>query len=225
VVEAAIDGGIELLGICDHNYGVGLGRHDLFLSKAEDFSDNYGRNLRKYYDHIDLIREKYADRIRILRGIEIATVGEGRYALPEGADVSFFDYCLIEHVDSSSSVTKGDLFGYAERFKCPVGVAHTDLFAHAERLGIPAENYFCRMAEKNIFWEMNVNFDSTHKYREHAYMLRFFEDEKQQDIIRKAGVRISIGFDGHRCNEYKSDRVKAYCKKIEQMGIKMAFEN
>ncbi len=34
VVEAAIAGGIELLGICDHNYGVGYGRLSLMNAYA-----------------------------------------------------------------------------------------------------------------------------------------------------------------------------------------------
>lgn len=225
VVEAAIAGGIELFGICDHNYGIGFGRHDVFCSHAGDFGPTYGRNLVKYFDHINLIKEKYADKIKILRGIEIATVSGGRYAPPENIDVSFFDYCLIEHIDREDSVTGGDLFTYAKRFGCRKGVAHTDLFAHAKRLGIEPLDYFSRMAEENIFWEMNVNLDSIHKFHEHAYMLRFFEDEEQQEIIRRSGVRLSVGFDGHRYNEYKPDRVIDYCRKIEKMGIKMAFED
>ena len=102
-------------------------------------------------------------------------------------------------------------------------MAHTDLFAHAERPGIAPYDYFSRMAEAYIFWEMNVSFDSIHKFREHAYMLRFFEDEEQQEIVRRAGLSLSVGFDGHRCNEYKPDRVADYCNKIEKMGISLAF--
>ena len=95
VVESAIAGGIELFGICDHNYGIGYGRHDVFTS---DFTGNktwYGKNLAKYFDHINLIKKKYADKIKLLRGIEIATLKDGKFALPDGVDVSFFDYCLI----------------------------------------------------------------------------------------------------------------------------------
>ena len=227
VVEKAIEGGIELFGICDHNYGIGYGRQDFFSSKADDFGSSYGRNLQKYFDHIDLIREKYADKIKILRGIELATVdyNNNRYVLPKEVDISFFDYCLVEHVDMDCSITGGDLFEYAGRFKCPVGVAHTDLFAHANKLGIAPLDYFKRMADENIFWEMNVNLDSTHKFREHGYVLKFFDDEEQQDVIRRSGVRLSIGFDGHKCAEYKADRVAEFCKKVEKMGIKLAFED
>ena len=225
VVEAAIAGGIELFGICDHNYGIGFARHDVFCSSALDFGPDYGRNVRRYFDHINLIKEKYADKITLLRGIEVATLKEGRYALPDGVDISGFDYCLIENLDWAETYTEGDLFSFAKRCKCPSGVAHTDLFSHAEKLGIAPYDYFSRMAEEGIFWEMNVSFDSIHKFREHAYMLRFFEDEEQQDIIKRSGVRLSVGFDGHRCNEYKPDRVADYCRRIEKMGIKMAFED
>ena len=226
IVENAIEGGIELFGICDHNYGIGFGRYDLFCSKGKDFGPTYGNNLVKYFDHMSLIKEKYADKIKILRGIEIATLGEGgRFALPEGVDISFFDYCLIEHIDSPDSVTGGDLFTMAKRCKCPVGVAHTNLFAHAESQGIAPYDYFCKMAEENIFWEMNVSYDSIHNYREHAYMLKFFDSEEQQDIVRRSGVRLSVGFDGHRHKDYLPERVADYCRRIENMGIKMAFED
>ena len=224
-MENAIKGGIELFGICDHNYGIGFGRHDLYCSHAKDFGPGYGKNLVKYFDHINLIKEKYADKIKILRGIEIATLDQGRLTLPDSVDVSFFDYCLIEHVDSAESATGGDLFTFAKRCKCPAGVAHTDLFAHAERLGIAPIDYFSRMAEENIFWEMNVSYDSIHNYREHAYMLRFFENEEQQEIVRRSGVRLSVGFDGHRQKDYLPERVAEYCRRIENMGIKMAFED
>ena len=225
VVEAAIAGGIQLFGICDHNYGIGFGRVDLFRSAAEDFAPTYGRTLVQYFDHINLIKEKYADKIKLLRGIEIATLKSGRHALPPDVDASFFDYCLIENLDWEETYTEGDLFTFAKRCKCPAGVAHTDLFAHAKKLGIEPYDYFSRMAEENIFWEMNVSYDSIHKYREHAYMLHFFEDEEQQEIVRRSGVRLSVGFDGHRCKEYRADRVADYCRKIEEMGIKMAFED
>ena len=224
VVETAIAGGIELLGITDHNYGIGYGRTDVFTSTSPDITDDYQRTLRRYYDHINLIKEKYSGDIRILRGIEIATIKQGRIPLPENVDISFFDYCLIEHLDGDS-ITCGDLFSFAERCGCRVGVAHTDLFAHVSRLGEEPLDYFRKMAEKDIFWEMNVNLDTIHGGREHFYMLEFFRNKEQQDIIRESGVRLSVGFDGHRVYDYKPRRIKEYCEKISDMGIKLAFED
>ena len=225
VVEAAIAGGIELLGITDHNYGIGFGRTDIFFSAASDFSNGYQQMLARYFDHINLAREKYADKIQILRGIEVCTLNQGRFPLPEDADISFFDYCLIENLDHENSVTGGDLFTFAHRCGCPVGVAHTDLFAYIDRLQQNPLSYFKKMAENNIFWEMNVNLDTIHKGHEHPYMLEFFKNEWQQQIIRQSGVALSIGFDGHRVYDYKPDRIKAYCEQLQNLGIRIAFSD
>ncbi len=229
IVEAAIAGGIALFGITDHNYGVGFGLDAARHAPAQTVPNQYGEYaLRRYFDHINLIRERYADRIRVLRGIEIATsqiIGTGKTVLPEDADISFFDYCLIEHLDAEDSITKGDVFSFAERCGCPaVGVAHTDLFAHARARGEDPFRYFQRMAERDIFWEMNVSYDSIHHYLEHPYMKRFFDDTEQQAIVRESGVRLSVGFDGHRVEDYLPERITSYCKKIEAMGIRLAFD-
>lgn len=225
IVEAAIAGGLELFGITDHSYGIGNARTNLYFYPGNDIEDAYEHTLIRYFDHINLVKEKYAQQIRVLRGIEVATLQEGRLALPESADISFFDYCLIEQLDQPDrSIAHGDLFAFAERCGCPAGVAHTDLFAFIRRSGEKPEDYFRRMAEAQIFWEMNVSYDSIHHYREHPYMLRFFADEEQQAIIRESGVRLSVGFDGHRVKDYLPERVKAYCEKITRLGIKLAFE-
>lgn len=228
IVEAAIAGGVELFGICDHNYGIGYAQKSVYDLPREVMQESYGRNLIHYLDHMRLIREKYADRIRILCGIEVATYDHKRAALPSCADISMFDYCLIEHLDrldgEEPTITGGDLFPFAERCGCPTGVAHTDLFAHAERLGEDPYRYFKRMAEQGIFWEMNVSYDSIHHYREHPYMLEFFRNEEQQAIVRESGVRLSVGFDGHRVEDYAPERVRRACQAITAMGIPLAFE-
>ena len=224
IVEAAIAGGLELFGISDHNYGVGFGLDS--ARHAEGVPNDYGKYaLCRYFDHINLIKEKYADRIRVLRGIEIATNQNfGKITLPENADISFFDYCLIEHLDHEGSITGGDIFSFAERCGCPTIVAHTDLFAHAQRLGEDPYRYFCRMAERGIAWEMNVSYDSIHKYFEHPYMLEFFKNPEQQAIVRESGVRLSVGFDGHRVEDYLPERIADYCGRIEKMGMKLMFD-
>lgn len=226
VVETAIAGGVELLGITDHNYGIGYARLDVYESKSSDLSPGYGQALKRYYDHIQLIKEKYADRITILCGIEIATVKQQKLPLPPDADVSFFDFCLIEHLDKmEESITGGNLFAFANRCGCPTGIAHTDMFAFIQSIGVDPLTYFSKMAEMNIFWEMNVNLDSIHRGHEHSYMLDFFKNREQQDIVRRSGVQLSVGFDGHRIQDYKPLRVTEYCKKIKDMGIPLAFSN
>ena len=227
IVEAAIAGGIELFGICDHNHGINFGRFDALIAPENVIPNTSSAvSLRRYYDHINLIKEKYADRIRILRGIEVtAHLDMPKVALPADADISFFDYCLIENPDMENSIIQRDLFTFAERCGCPsVGVAHTDLFTFIKAIGEDPYRYFKRMADYNIFWEMNVSYDSIHHYREHPYMLEFFRNEEQQAIVRESGVRLSVGFDGHRVEDYLPGRVADYCRRITEMGIKLAFE-
>ena len=226
IVEAAIDGGIELFGICDHNHGIMQGRRSVRDSLCNDAFDLPERTLQRYFDHMDLIKEKYEGRIKILRGIEICTsFSRPRVALPEGVDVSFFDYCLLENLaEGENSAMRGDLFSYAEKMGCPCGIAHTDMFGFIEAIGEEPYNYFKRMADAGIFWEMNVSFDSAHHYREHKYMLEFFGNDEQQAIIRESGVCLSVGFDGHKVEDYRPDRVREACGKISEIGIKLAFE-
>lgn len=228
IVEAAIAGGIELFGICDHNHGIGNGRREIFKLPEEYFPNaDYGRALERYFDHINLIKEKYADRIKILRGIEVTThTLKYRATLPEGVDISFFDYCLMENLDDlESSIAGGDPFAFAERCGCPMGIAHTDMFAFVKTIGEEPYEYFKRLAEAGIFWEMNVSFDSIHHYREHKYMLEFFGSKEQQEIVRESGLRLSVGFDGHKVEDYLPERVADYCKRVTAAGIKLAFED
>ena len=226
MIETAIAGGIQQLGICDHNYGVGCARTDFCWDKGTQLNADYGKTLNRYYDHMALLRDKYARKIKILCGIEVCTLkAKDSYALPHSADVSFFDFALLENLDHPQSITNGDLFTYAKRLGCPVGVAHTDMFAFIESIGEEPYRYFRKMAEAGIFWEMNVNYDSLHGFKSHNYVTEFFKNKQQQDVVKKSGVRLSVGFDGHIANEYKPDRVKSACTLIQNMGIRLAFND
>ncbi len=225
VIEAAITGGIQQFGICDHNYGVGCARTEFCWDQGTKLNADYGQTLQRYYDHMTLLKDKYAKKIKLLCGIEVCTLkAKDSYALPTNADVSFFDFALVENLDHPNSITGGDIFAFAKRCGCPVGIAHTDMFAFIERLGEDPYRYFKRMAEAGIFWEMNVNYDSLHKFQNHAYVTEFFKNKWQQDIVKKTGVRLSVGFDGHIAAEYKPAKVKSACKLIQDMGIHLVFE-
>jgi histidinol phosphatase-like PHP family hydrolase len=158
--------------------------------------------------------------------LELATIRNGKdsYSLPDKEDLSLFDFCLIEHIDHPQSVAKEDFFGYAKRFKCPVGVAHTDLFTYCKNRGEDPHRFLRKMAENNIFWEMNVNLDSVHNFKTHAYVTEFFKNKEQQEIVKKSGVKLSVGFDCHAAKEYKADRIKTANKLIKDMGIRLAFD-
>ncbi len=225
VVETAILGGVNMLGFCDHNYGVGCARTDLCYNRGTGINDDYGLTLHRYFDHISAVREKYKNKIKILCGLELRTsLTKDAYAFPPSTDVSFFDFCLVENLGERNSYLQGDIFSFAKRLHCPTGIAHTDMFAFIHSIGEDPYRYFRKMAEQGIFWEMNVNMDSLHSFKTHDYVTEFFKNKQQQDIVKKSGVRLSVGFDGHIAREYKASRVQTACKRIQDMGIHLVFE-
>jgi len=226
VIEKAIANGIQQLGICDHNYGVGCARTDFCWDKGTRLDADYGKTLVRYYDHINALKEKYARRIKLLCGIEVCTLqGKDSYALPHTADISFFDFALVENLDDPTSITGGDIFAFAKRCGCPTGIAHTDMFAFIRSIGEEPNRYFRKMAEQGIFWEINVNYDSLHSFKTHDYVTEFFKNKEQQEIVKRSGVKLSVGFDGHIASEYKAQKVKTANTLIKAMGIPLVFES
>ena len=90
--------------------------------------------------------------------------------------------------------------------------------------GFDYAEFFRTMAKNNIFWEMNVSYDSIHKYREHQYVLDFMNDSEKQQIIKDAGVYISIGFDSHRLEDYDGFKVHQMYDFLIEKDIKMIDE-
>ena len=227
VIETAIANGVTLLGICDHNHGVGLARKQACYGVPTNLNTDYDQTLVRYFDHMTLLKEKYAHKIKILRGIEVATcIGKDNYALPNTADISFFDFCLVEGLDKvQTSIAKGDVFSFAKRCGCPTGIAHTDLFAFIEKQGLNPLLFFKKMAQQGIFWELNVNLDSSHEFKTHDYVTEFFKNKTQQEIVKSSGVKLSIGFDSHAIQEYKPSRLQTVHLLVKKLGIPLMFEH
>ena len=199
LVLEMIQRGVNVLGVTDHNYGIG--------DRKEE-----------YCKVINDLKEKYADKIQIFCGIEINTLPE--YFIPKNEDLSGYAYALLERFDDETrSVLHGDILSFAKEYAIPTGIAHTDLFAFIKRMGWNALQTLKTFAENGIFWEMNVNYDSIHGYREHSYVLEFLQNEEQQEIVKRSGLAISVGFDGHRIEDYDVQRVKCMCDFLRQKDI------
>ncbi len=200
IAEAALAGGITLFGVCDHNYGI-------------------GDRLEQYKAEIAALREEYAGRLRILTGIEIASVPDLGEPHPER--LTGFDYCLLEHIDMPESTVGMEVFAYRRRFAGKFGIAHTDLIGMAKANGIDPLAFLRRFAENDIFWEMNVSYDSIHAWREHPYYLRFMADAEERALVKESGIRLSVGFDGHRVYDYRPDRVAEMNRFLQEEGFSM----
>lgn len=202
LVDTAVENGIRLFGICDHNYGIGARKRE------------YIREMRE-------LAEQNKERIRLLTGIEIATIPT-HYDIADPAEIAGYDYCLIEHITSDESIVGGDLFGFCSRLGIRCGIAHTDMFAYCDKYGYDYAQFFAEMAKRKIFWEMNVSYDSIHRYTEHPYVKEFVSNPVKQKIIRDAGVYVSIGFDGHRREDYDGQRVHDMYDFLKENGFRLA---
>ena len=221
VIKNAIANGIELMGISDHYYGVVMNRPGVPYDSAEHKVITHSNALKRYFEHIKTLAEKYTDYIEVWCGIEITAVDKGFTLLPDGVDVSMFDYCLIENFQSEGSVID-DVLAFAARCGCKrVGLAHMDLPAYIRSKGYDTDTFLEKMKEQNVFWELNVNCDSKHHYREHPYVKDFFENRALIDAVKKSGIKMSVGFDGHRLEDYDANRVITACHRLEELSIPM----
>ena len=198
-----IEKGVRVLGITDHNYGIG--------DKEEE-----------YRKHIRSLAEKYSSQIKVLCGIEICTLP---HLSPEkNKNFAEYDYCLMENLSDDGGEMKKDILSYTSGYKCPVGIAHTDLFGLIRSLGADTDKYLKSLAERGVFWELNVNYDSIHNYREHEYVKTFMNSESQRQAVKNAGLYVSVGFDGHRMEDYDVKRVECANDFLKKYGIKNAVE-
>lgn len=198
-----IEKGVRVLGITDHNYGIG------------DREEEYRRHIRG-------LAEKYSSRIKVLCGIEICTLPN--LSPDENKSFADYDYCLVENLSYDESEMKGDILTYTAGYGCPVGIAHTDIFGYIEKRGLGPAAYLKSLAARGVFWELNVNYDSIHNYREHEYVKTFIDSEFQQKTVKEAGLFVSVGFDGHRMEDYDVTRVDKANDFLKRSGINNAVD-
>ncbi len=202
IIGAALQNSVRILGFADHSYGIG-DRKTYYARKMHDFAS------------------KYADRIKILVGIEIPTL-PGHFDITEPALLADYDYCLVEHILEDTSVVGQELITFCNRLPKPCGIAHTDLFKYFEKYGLDPAKTLAEMAKHGIFWEMNVSYDSVHHYKEHDYVKDFMQDPVKLALVRDAGVAVGVGSDCHRADEYIGKRVHDMYDFLVENGIKTA---
>jgi len=221
VIQNAIRNGIELMGISDHYYGVVMGRPGVTFESAAHMAATHTNALKRYYEHLKILAEKYKDYIEVWCGIELTARDRGYTLLPDGVDVSMFDYCLIENFQLPDSAID-DVLAFAARCGCArTGLAHIDLPAYLLSKELDMDTFFRKMKKQNVFWELNVNYDSKHHFREHPYVKDFFQNDTLIDAVKKSGLKMSVGFDGHILEEYDRARVITACQKLEELSVPM----
>lgn len=190
IIENAIRFGVDVIGITDHQFSIGSG-------------------LGEYFEYIQHCKVKYADKIKVLCGLEIGT----RPAPPEAlaSATAAFDYVLFESLDSASAMDFYEFVEWQRLFTCRKGLAHTDIFRLSERYGLDVIKL---MRENNIFWELNTSGN-------YIYYYDFLTNEKKQQLIKNSGLPVSVGSDTHRVEEYRFKQVRRANELIQKLYIQM----
>ncbi|MBR3791914.1 MAG: PHP domain-containing protein [Clostridia bacterium] len=140
IIENALSKGIEVIGICDHQYSL-------------------GSDIGEYIRTVNECKRKYKNKIEVLCGLEIGTRPEPRDLVM--SSIKDIDYCLFECLDSPVSMDFYEFLEWVKLFDMPKGFAHTDIFSLSQRYGIDIIKI---MKENNIFWEINTSGNYTYYY-------------------------------------------------------------
>jgi len=193
IIENAVRHGICRIGISDHQFTI---------------RDRYF----EYVEEINRLKRKYLGKINILCGLEIGTRPKPDDFL--ASESSFLDYCLFESLDSPVGMDLFEFIEWQKLFMCRKGLAHTDIFALAERYNVDIMNI---LRKNNIFWEINIsgNYD---------YYYDFVTNRLKQRMVSEAGIEVSIGSDNHRICDFDMSRLQRIHRQVSDMGIKCAFD-
>ncbi len=230
VVLSAIERGMESIGISDHSYTAFDESYCLLLS---DYP-NYDKEIKR-------LKEKYKDKIKIFKGIELdgfSTIDKKDYdyviasvhALYNGETYALIDYSKECHFKGINEIYKGDKVKYAKDYftaliehvkNCkPDIIGHVDLITkygtydedNLEYREI-AKNAVRELVKYCKVFEMNTGAISR-KYRTSPYPERYLLEE-----ILKLGGEIILSSDSHA-----SDTVDFYFKECLEILKEVGFK-
>ncbi len=190
IIENAIRCSIDVIGITDHQFTI-------------------GDSLPEYYEYIQRCKIKYADRIKVLCGLEIGTRPAPPQSLPRATEQ--FDYVLFESLDDMRAMDLYEFLEWQKLFKCPKGLAHTDIFALEERYGLDMLKI---LKENDIFWELNTSGN-------YIYYYDFLTNEKKQQRICQSGIKVSVGSDTHYLAEYRKKQIRRANELLQKLNIEL----
>ncbi len=192
VIEHAIENGVDVVGITDHQFSI-------------------GRGISGYKEHILKCKKKYDGQIKVLAGLEIGTRPAPNDLLTY--DIDGLDYVLFESLDDYRAMDFYEFIAWRRRFRCPVGLAHCDIFAMSERYGINIPEI---LKQENIFWEINTSGN-------YNYYYDFLTNSSKRNAVKQAGIGVSVGSDTHSIVEYRKKQLIRANELIEEMGLAKPF--
>ncbi len=194
IVENAISCGIGAVGICDHQ-----------------FTDGF--NVDKYIRELRTVKEKYKGKCNVKIGLEVGTRPKPDNLFAKSVSRKL-DYCLFESLDSEKGMDFYEFLAWRKLFSCPVGLAHTDIFALGERYGVDILKI---LTEEDIFWEINTSGN-------YSYYYDFITNKNKQALVKTSGIVLSIGSDTHRCSEFNVKKLVSVNELVNELGNPVIFK-
>lgn len=192
IIENAIRSGVEAVGISDHQFSI-------------------GSHIAEYIDKLMECKLKYSDYVKVLAGLEIGTRPRP-YDLFT-ADIKELDYVLFESLDDYRAMDFFEFVSWRQRFECPVGLAHCDIFAMSERYGIDMLEV---LKTEKIFWEINTSGN-------YNYYYDFLTNARKREAVRKSGIGVSVGSDTHAVHEYRKNQLMSANRLVKESGLPLPF--
>ena len=209
IVKAAIEKGFSYIGLSGHSY--------TFFDKSYAMSME---NTDKYFEEVKNLKEKYADKITVLCGIEKDAFSDYPtdrfdYAIASCHYVKVGDsYYAVDHApeiqaETIKNVFGGDPYTYAENYFETVGNMQGDIIGHfdlvtkfdregkifspnEERYKKAALNALEKLLEKNSVFEVNTG-AMARGYKDAPYPATWL-----LEIIKKSNARIILTSDCHQ---------------------------
>ncbi len=176
LVENAIRNGVDVLGITDHEFSI-------------------SERIEEYIKAVNDAKERYKGKITLLLGLEIGTRPYPEKFNPE--ITKKLDYCLFESLDDCRAMDFNKFLEWRKNFKCPQGLAHTDIFKLERMYGTDILSILKR---ENIFWE--INFSGNYNY-----YFDLISNREKQEAVSKSGIALSVGSDTHWVGDFDKKRL------------------
>ncbi len=176
IIENAVSGRVDVIAITDHQFSIG---------------DKIGDYIRE----INALKAEFCGKITVLCGLEIGTRPKPGDFPPQIS--AMLDFCLFESLDSKKGMDIYEFLEWKRLFLCPLGLAHTDIFALSERYKIDMLKLLKR---ENIFWEINFsgNYD---------YYFDFITNKEKQRAVAESKIILSVGSDTHWVGDFDKKRL------------------
>ena len=207
IIQNAIVNSVTAVGISDH----------FQTDKCDSVSS---KDLQKYIEDINGLKEKYKNKIEILAGIEICMNKE----LSDLENLPYeylnkLDFVLLEYIDFfKHSVKFSEIGEYTSKLTCRIGLAHTNLLNSCKIYGL--KYVINTLKAHDLFWELNVN-EGYDYFDEVVKSIDSWRTSRLLKKLKKNNIPMSVGSDTHSLEYYNIDKLKVGNMIAKHQSIKI----